>query len=152
MRASNNTSSTSSTQHSLNSPTTPSPTFHVKATRLLTTWRAKALTPHLYTNIRLPDTLLRKAEICHAAQAQTLTLHERPHVHLPLPAAYWHQHPAHRMDLVRYLAKHTTNKAQGTQFSTGAPATTAKAASIPKVQPYFNKNSIDTSHSSMQPQ
>lgn len=38
-------------------------------------------------------------------QSQTLTFKETPHIHIPLLAAYWHQHPAHRADLVRYLAR-----------------------------------------------
>ena len=42
----------------------------------------------------------------HLPQEQSLTLHERPHIHHPPLAAYWQQHPAHRQDLVRYLAKH----------------------------------------------
>ena len=66
----------------------------------------------LHTNIRLPDALLRKAQLSHDVQEQTITLHERPHVHLPVLAAYWHQYPAHRMELARYLAKHTTSKPQ----------------------------------------
>ena len=42
----------------------------------------------------------------HLPQEQSLTLHERPHIHHPPLAAHWQQHPAHRQDLVRYLAKH----------------------------------------------
>ena len=58
----------------------------------------------------------------HLPQEQTLTLHERPHIHHPPLAAYWQQHPAHRQDLVRYLAKHkahaTVNGLQMTYWRT----------------------------------
>ena len=48
----------------------------------------------------------------HLQQEQCLTLRECPHIHYPPLAAYWQQHPTHRQDLVRYLAKH---KAQAVQ-------------------------------------
>ena len=58
----------------------------------------------------------------HLPQEQSLTLHERPHIHHPPLAAYWQQHPAHRQDLVRYLAKHkahaTVNGLQMTYWRT----------------------------------
>ena len=54
----------------------------------------------------LPASLPSKVKMHHLPQEQSLTLHERPHIHHPPLAAYWQQHPAHRQDLVRYLAKH----------------------------------------------
>ena len=65
-----------------------------------------------HPQIPLPSTLLHKLEIYHIQQEQCLTLNEHPHIYHPPLAAYWQQHPAHRQDLVRYLARH---KAQATQ-------------------------------------
>ena len=59
----------------------------------------------LHTNIHLPEHILSKANLYHATQSQTLTLKETPHVHIPVLAAYWHQHLPHRADLARYLAR-----------------------------------------------
>ena len=60
----------------------------------------------IHSRTPLPASLLNKVEMYHVPQEQSLTLHERPHIHHPPLAAYWQQHPAHRQDLVRYLAKH----------------------------------------------
>ena len=60
----------------------------------------------IHSHTPLPASLLNKVEMYHLPQEQSLTLHERPQIHHPPLAAYWQQHPAHRQDLVRYLAKH----------------------------------------------
>ena len=60
----------------------------------------------IHSHTPLPASLLNKVKMSHLPQEQSLTLHERPHIHHPPLAAYWQQHPAHRQDLVRYLAKH----------------------------------------------
>ena len=60
----------------------------------------------IHSHTPLPASLLNKVKMYHLPQEQSLTLHERPHIHHPPLAAYWQQHPAHRQDLVRYLAKH----------------------------------------------
>ena len=76
----------------------------------------------IHSHTPLPASLLNKVEMYHLPQEQSLTLHERPHIHHPPLAAYWQQHPAHRQDLVRYLAKHkahaTVNGLQMTYWRT----------------------------------
>ena len=61
----------------------------------------------------------------HLPQEQSLTLHERPHIHHPPLAAYWQQHATHRprpCPLSCYLAKHkahaTVNGLQMTYWRT----------------------------------
>ena len=59
-----------------------------------------------YSRSPLPTKLLSKANLYHIPLQQSLTLNEHPHIHYPPLAAYLQQHPTHRQDLVRYLAKH----------------------------------------------
>ena len=66
----------------------------------------------IHSHTPLPATLLHKLEIYHLQQEQSLTLSEHPHIHYPPPAAYWQQHPTHRQDLVRYLAKYKAHAMQ----------------------------------------
>ena len=59
-----------------------------------------------YSQSPLPPALLNKANLYHLPLQQSLTLNEHPHIHYPPLAAYLQQHPTHRQDLVRYLAKY----------------------------------------------
>ena len=59
-----------------------------------------------YSRSPLPPALLSKANLYHLPLQQSLTLNETPRTSTTRPwRPYLQQHPTHRQDLVRYLAK-----------------------------------------------